>query len=72
MIALNIAKLLVFIFNLIKGLELLIEILIKSMVFILIKRSPTEGRRHLYGELYRDFPQRLCTCVILRMQKTLF
>ena len=21
------------------------------MVFILIKRSPTEGRRHLYGEL---------------------
>ena len=27
------------------------------MVFILIKRS--EGRRHLHGELYRDFPQRL-------------
>ena len=23
---------------------------------MLIKRSPTEGRRHLHGELYRDFP----------------
>ena len=29
----------------------------KNMVFILIKRSPTEGRWHLHvhGELYRDF-----------------
>ena len=23
----------------------------------------------VYGEFYRDFPQRLCTCIIPRMQK---